>query len=88
MHGVMSKTSEDNESICDLPMIKAKYQWIERKGRLGCDGFRILLHPPGSRSRRRIEVGEADAEQFAAELEALAALMRARILRCHNQNSR
>jgi hypothetical protein len=63
------------ESICDLPMVKAEYRWIEHKSRPACNGFRIKF------GGGQIDVDEANANQFAAEIEALAALMRARLLR-------
>jgi hypothetical protein len=70
------------EIICDLPMVKAEYLWIERKdGRSAGNGFHVKFCPTASRSMGQIDVDEIDAQQFAAELEALAALIRARVLR-------
>ncbi len=63
------------ENICDLPMVKADYRWIEHRARPACNGFRIKF------DGGQIDVDEASANQFAAEIEALAALIRARLLR-------
>ena len=71
----------ESEAICDLPMIRAGYRWIEHRDRPACHGFRIEFRPAGSPSKGKIQIDEDAAEQFAAELEALAALIRARILR-------
>lgn len=63
------------ETICDLPMVNAEYRWIEHKTRPPCNGFRIKF------SGGQIDVDENQAMQFAAEIEAVAALIRARVLR-------
>jgi hypothetical protein len=63
------------EIICDLSMVKADYRWIEHKTRTASNGFRIKF------DGGQIDVDEADANQFATEIEALAALIRARLSR-------
>lgn len=70
----------DPEDICDLPMVRAEFRWIEHRNRPASNGFRILFRPAGG-SQGQIDVDEATAHQFAAELDALAALIRARLLR-------
>jgi len=72
------------ESICELPMLHAVRQWVEHTKRPPSYAFRIGFRPPGGTpgvSKGQIDVDDADGLQFAAELEALAALIRARLLR-------
>lgn len=66
------------EPLCDLQMVKAEY------GAFGKDGqsdynFRITL--VSSKQRLPFDIREQDGELFAAELEALAAIMRSRVIR-------
>ena len=67
------------ETICNLPMIKAEYRRIEPITRPAHNGFRIGLRPSGHH-QGKVDVDEIDAMQFAAELEAVAAVIRARVL--------
>jgi hypothetical protein len=68
------------ETICDLPMVKAEYRWIEHRAQPAGNGFRIRFSP-GGHGMGQIDVDESRADQFATEIEALAALIRARLLR-------
>jgi hypothetical protein len=68
------------ELICDLKLIKAEYRWIEHRETQPCYGFRIKLQPSGH-GTGQIDVDEEYAEQFAAEMEAVAALIRAKLIR-------
>ena len=77
----MGGHSMNTEDICDLPMIRAEYCRIEHKNRPASNGFRIQFWPDSAHSIGQIDVDETSANQFAAELEALAALIRARLLR-------
>ena len=66
------------EPLCDLRMVKAEY------GAFGKDGqsdynFRITL--VSSKQRLPFDIREQDGELFAAELEALAAIIRSRVIR-------
>jgi hypothetical protein len=65
------------ENICSLPLVRATFRRI-RHG--AANGFRIAFGPP-DQERGQIDIDATDAEQFATELEALAALIRARMLR-------
>lgn len=70
----------DPEVICELPMLEASFRRIEPRNGEPFQGFRIRFRPTGH-AQGQIDVSEADANQFAAELDALAALIRARLLR-------
>ncbi len=67
-------------------MVKAEYRWIEHQARPACNGFRIQFRQAGSHGVGQIDIDESNANQFAAELEALAALIRARMLRPPQSN--
>jgi hypothetical protein len=69
------------ETICDLPMVKAEYLWIEHKTTPAGNGFRIRFSPGVHGIGQIVDVDETRADQFATEIEALAALIRARLLR-------
>lgn len=69
------------ETICDLPMVKAEYLWIEHKTTPAGNGFRIRFSPGAHGIGQIVDVDETRADQFATEIEALAALIRARLLR-------
>jgi hypothetical protein len=68
------------EPLCDLRYVKAEYQVADPTDRSseGCFRIRILLSGKGSST---FAVAEKNGEQFAAELDALAALIRARVMR-------
>jgi hypothetical protein len=68
------------ERLCDLRFVKAEYQ-IDR----ATDGepenfFDISISPLGG-GKDTFSVAEKNGEQFAAELDVLAALIRARVIR-------
>ena len=67
------------EPLCDLQMVKADYGPFS-----GTDGtpdycFRITL--VSSKQSLPFDVREVEGELFAAELEALAAIIRSRVIR-------
>jgi len=67
------------EQLCDLQMVKADYGAFD-----GNDGksnycFRITL--VSSKQSLPFDVREKEGELFAAELEALAAIIRSRVIR-------
>jgi hypothetical protein len=63
-------------TICELGMVKAKYRYVVPNGALPYYGYRISVSP-GTKAKGQFDVAQEDAEQFATELEALAALIRA-----------
>ena len=71
------------ETICDLPMVKAEYLWIEHKTTPAGNGFGLRFRQARRRqaSDRYVDVDKTADDQFATEIEALAALIRARLLR-------
>jgi len=75
----------NTEDICDLPMIRAEYCRIEHKNRPASNGFRIQFWPDSAHSVGQIDIEETSANQFAAELEVLAAPIRAQLCVRHNQ---
>jgi hypothetical protein len=67
----------DPETICDLPMMRATYRRIEpRPPRAPFHGFRIQF----GQARVQIDIDEVMANEFATQLEILAARFRVRLL--------
>ena len=67
------------EPLCDLEMIKADYRLVSRKDRKPDHCFRIRVIP--NKQEMQFDVPERRGELFAAELEALAAIIRSRVIR-------
>lgn len=67
------------EPLCDLRMIKADYRMVEEAGRASHRCFRITVVPDAQQVQ--FDVTEDNGELFAAELEALAAIIRSRVIR-------
>jgi hypothetical protein len=68
-----------SEPLCDLEMIKAEYRVNNPKGREPNHSFRIDVKAYGQKSQ--FDVPEKEGEVFAAELEAVAAIIRSRVIR-------
>lgn len=67
------------EPLCDLKMIKADYRLVSHKDREPDYCFRIRVLP--NKQEMQFDVPEKTGELFAAELEALAAIIRSRVIR-------
>jgi hypothetical protein len=67
------------EPLCDLRMIKADYRLVSHKDRQPDHCFRIRVIP--DKQEMQFDVAEKNGELFAAELEALAAIIRSRVIR-------
>ena len=67
------------EPLCDLKMIKADYRLVSHKDREPDHCFRIRVLPHNQ--EMQFDVPEKTGELFAAELEALAAIIRSRVIR-------
>jgi hypothetical protein len=67
------------EPLCDLEMIKADYGLVSHKDRKRDYCFRIRIIP--NKQEMQFDVPEGRGELFAAELEALAAIIRSRVIR-------
>jgi hypothetical protein len=67
------------EPHCDLKMIKADYRMVAHKDRELDHCFRIRGMPHNQEIQ--FDVPEKDGELFAAELEALAAIIGSRVIR-------
>jgi len=67
------------ELLCDLRMIKADYRLVSHKDGSPDRCFRIRVIPENQ--EMEFDISEQNGELFAAELEALATLIRARVLR-------
>jgi hypothetical protein len=67
------------EPLCDLKMIKADYRVVSHEGQTSDYCFRIRVIPNGQ--DLEFDVPEKEGEVFAAELEALAAIIRSRVIR-------
>jgi hypothetical protein len=67
------------ELLCDLRMIKADYRLVRHKDRDADHCFRIRVIP--EKLEIQFDVSEENGELFAAELDALAAIIRARVIR-------
>jgi hypothetical protein len=76
----MNESTNLRESICDLPLVTASYRWVNPQDGKPGPKYRIKARPGGT-GRAQFDVDPTEAEQFAAELEALAALIRAHRLR-------
>jgi len=70
---------ETMEPLCDLKMIRADYRSIGGTGPGVGHVFRIRL--AAGRKEVQFDVPEVEGELFAAELEALAAIMKSRVIR-------
>ena len=68
------------EPLCDLRYVKAESEVAKPIDRSSEGCFRITIHPSGSEPHK-FAIAEKNGEQFAAELDALAALIRARVMR-------
>jgi hypothetical protein len=67
------------EPLCDLQMVKAEYGVLGSRDGRPDHWFRIKL--VSARQDAPFNVREQDGELFAAELEALAAIIRSRVIR-------
>ena len=67
------------EPLCDLRMIKADYRLVSHKDREPDHCFRIRVIP--NNQEMQFDIPERNGELFAAELEALAAIIRSRVIR-------
>lgn len=68
-----------SEPLCDLQMIKADYRLVSHNDRKPDHCFRIRVLP--DQGEMQFDVPELSGELFAAELEALAAIIRSRVIR-------
>jgi hypothetical protein len=77
-------TGEDQldkaEPLCNLQFVKADYQLARPAGQSSQNLFQIWFQPRVGGSHG-FSVAEKDGDQFAAELDVLAALVRARVIR-------
>ncbi len=64
------------EPVCNLSMIKAEYRHIEANGRPPFYGYRIAVTLNGE-TEARFDVRQETADEFANQLNSLAALIRA-----------
>ena len=76
----LEKNLDVSESLCDLDYIKAEYEREKDVRHSADDRFCITLRIPGS-DERSFEVRVNECAQFAAELDVLASLIRARLLK-------
>jgi hypothetical protein len=68
------------EPLCDLRFVKAEYRLARPADEAPENSFDISIHPLAG-GRQTFSVAEKNGEQFAAELDVLAALIRARVIR-------
>ena len=68
------------EPLCDLRFVKAEYQLAGAADRASNNSFHISFRPL-SGDPQTFSVVEKNGEQFAAELDVLAAIIRARVIR-------
>lgn len=68
------------EPLCDLRFVKAEYQLAKPAGQLVTNSFLVTFRPLAGGSNA-FSIAEKDGEQFAAELDVLAAVVRARVIR-------
>ena len=68
------------EPLCDLRFVKAEYRLAGSKDEAPENSFDISIRPLAG-GRQTFSVAEKNGEQFAAELDVLAALICARVIR-------
>ena len=68
------------EPLCDLRFVKAEYQLARPAGQSSQNWFQVSFQPRAGGSLG-FSVAEKDGDQFAAEPDVLAALVRARVIR-------
>ena len=68
------------EPLCDLRFVKAEYRLARPTDEAPENFFGISVRPLGG-GKHTFAVAEKNGEQFAAELDVLAALIRARVIR-------
>jgi len=68
------------EPLCDLRFLKAKYRLARPADEVPENSFDISMRPLNG-DPRTFSVAEKNGEQFAAQLDVLAALIRARVIR-------
>jgi len=66
------------EPLCDLQMVKAEYGAF---GKGGKSDYNFKMTLISSKQRLTFDIREEEGELFAAELEALAAIIRSRVIR-------
>ena len=69
----------EQEPLCDLKMIKADYRLVSPNDRAPNYWFNIRVLPGDQEVE--FDIPERTGELFAAELEALAAIIRSRVIR-------
>lgn len=67
------------EPLCDLQIVKAEYGAFSSKDGKPSHCFRIKLF--AAKQEASFDIPEEEGELFAAELEALAAIIRSRVIR-------
>ena len=68
------------EPLCDLRFLKAEYRLARSTDAAPENFFDISIGPLAS-GKHTFHMAEKNGEQFAAELDVLAALIRARVIR-------
>jgi hypothetical protein len=68
------------EPLCDLRFVKAGYR-LARPTDKAPDNFFDISICPLAADKHTFSIAEKNGEQFAAELDVLAALIRARVIR-------
>jgi hypothetical protein len=68
------------EPLCDLRFLAAEYQRAKATDRVSDSSFNLTFRPLGA-APTSFTVAGKDGVQFAAELDVLAALIRARVIR-------
>jgi len=68
------------EPLCDLRFIKAEYRLARPTDEVPENSFDISIRPLAG-GKHAFSMAEKNGEQFAAELDVLAAIIRARIIR-------
>jgi hypothetical protein len=68
------------EPLCDLRFVKAEYELARTAGQPVENSFLVRFKPTAD-GPNSFSIAEKDGEQFAAELDVLAAIIRARVIR-------
>jgi hypothetical protein len=68
------------EPLCDLRFLAAQYQIATAADHASGCSFEVSFRPLGA-APSKFTVAGKDGEQFAAELDVLAAIIRARVIR-------
>ena len=73
----------ERKTLCDLEMITVDFGWSDAKTRDPGNTFRVTFRHRNGKETGRIDVDQAEAEQFTAELAAAMTVIIAKLKSPH-----